>query len=58
MDTKADIDRELLIGEVERYLDVVASFRNEGCAPVYSDDEPLARLVSPIAGDAWTLIHA
>ena len=37
---------ETLVGEIERYLDVVSAFRAVGCEPRFEDDEPLARLLS------------
>jgi hypothetical protein len=37
-------DVEQLFGEIERYLDVVATFRAEGREPEFTDDEWLWRL--------------
>jgi hypothetical protein len=39
-------DVDALVAEIEQYLGVVDSFRDEGCAPLFEDDEPLARLLS------------
>jgi hypothetical protein len=46
LDERRDADAETLLCEIQQYLDVIGTFRAEGCEPHFEDDEPLARLLS------------
>jgi hypothetical protein len=43
------LDVEQLCTEIERYLEVVETFRVEGCAPSYDDNEALVRVLDAMS---------
>jgi hypothetical protein len=41
-DPSASFDPNVLVGEAERYLDAVRLFREEGCEPHWTSEEPVS----------------